>query len=66
MSSGRLEAISTIKAGRGVMNSEEMLTILKSLDDELENADAIHPDHRKSLQLLTQEIQKKFNEGFMK
>ena len=41
------------------MNSEEMLTILKSLDDELENADAIHPDHRKSLQLLTQEIQKK-------
>lgn len=41
------------------MNPEEMLTILKSLDQELENAEAIHPDHRKSLQSLTHEIQKK-------
>jgi hypothetical protein len=41
------------------MNPEEMLTILKSLDEELENAESIHPDHRKSLQLLTHEIQKK-------
>lgn len=41
------------------MNPVEMLTILKSLDEELENAEAIHPDHRKSLQALTHEIQKK-------
>lgn len=41
------------------MNPEEMLTILKSLDEELENAESIHPDHRKSLQSLTHKIQKK-------
>ncbi len=41
------------------MNPEEMLTILKSLDEELENAESIHPDHRKSLQFLTREIQNK-------
>jgi hypothetical protein len=26
------------------MNPEEMLTILKSLDEELENAESIHPE----------------------
>ncbi len=41
------------------MNPEEMLTILKSLDEELENAESIHPDHRKALQSMTHEIQKK-------
>lgn len=41
------------------MNPEEMLTILKSLDEELENADSMHPEHRKSLQSLTHEIQSK-------
>ena len=45
------------------MNSEEMLTILKSLDSELENAVSIEPDHRKSLQSLTHEIQKKLASG---
>ena len=39
------------------MNPEEMLNILKSLQDELANAESIHPDHRKSLQSLTHEIQ---------
>lgn len=41
------------------MNPEEMLAILKSLDEELENAESIHPNHRKSLQSMTHEIQKK-------
>lgn len=45
------------------MSPEEMLTILKSLDEELENAESIHPDHRKSLQSLTHEIQKKLASG---
>lgn len=45
------------------MNPEEMLTILKSLDAELENAESIHPDHRKSLQSMTHEIQKKLASG---
>ena len=39
------------------MNPEEMLSILKSLQDELASAESIHPDHRKSLQTLTFEIQ---------
>ena len=39
------------------MNPEEMLSILKSLQEELEDAESIHPDHRKSLQSLTHEIQ---------
>ena len=43
------------------MNPEEMLTILKSLDEELESAESIHPDHRKSLQSMTHEIQKKLS-----
>jgi len=46
-----------------MMNAQEMLVILKSLDEELENADSIHPDHRKSLQSLTHEIQKKLASG---
>ncbi len=45
------------------MNPEEMLAILKSLDEELENAESIHPDHRKSLQSMTHEIQKKLASG---
>ena len=39
------------------MNPEEMLSILKLLQEELANAESIHPDHRKSLQSLTHEIQ---------
>ena len=39
------------------MNPEEMLSILKSLQEELASAESIHPDHRKSLQSLTDEIQ---------
>ena len=39
------------------MNPEEMLSILKSLQEELADAESIHPDHRKSLQSLTREIQ---------
>ena len=39
------------------MNPEEMLSILKSLQEELEDAESIHPEHRKSLQSLTHEIQ---------
>lgn len=39
------------------MNPEEMLNILKSLQDELANAESIHPDHRESLRSLTHEIQ---------
>ena len=39
------------------MNPEEMLSILRSLQEELANAESIHPDHRKSLQSLTDEIQ---------
>ena len=45
------------------MNPEEMLTILKSLDEELENADSLHPEQRKSLQSLAHEIQKKLAAG---
>ncbi len=40
------------------MNSEEMLRILKSLQEELEGTESIHPEHRKSMQSLTHEIQK--------
>jgi hypothetical protein len=39
------------------MNPEEMLNILKSLQGELASAESIHPEHRKSLQSLTHEIQ---------
>ncbi len=39
------------------MNPEEMLNILKSLQEELAGAESIHPEHRKSLQSLTHEIQ---------
>jgi hypothetical protein len=39
------------------MNPEEMLSVLKSLQEELAHAESIHPDHRKSLQTLTDEIQ---------
>ena len=39
------------------MNPEEMLSILKSLQEELASVESIHPDHRKSLQSLTHEIQ---------
>ena len=39
------------------MNPEEMLSILKSLQEELANAESIDPEHRKSLQSLTHEIQ---------
>ena len=39
------------------MNPEEMLSILRSLQKELAGAESIHPDHRKSLQSLTHEIQ---------
>ena len=45
------------------MNPDEILTVLKSLQQELENAESIHPDHRKSLQLLTQEIQQTLASG---
>lgn len=45
------------------MNPEEMLTILKSLQEELANAESIHPDHRKSLQTLTDEIQQTLASG---
>ncbi|MEJ7596109.1 MAG: DUF4404 family protein [Planctomycetaceae bacterium] len=39
------------------MNPEEMLSILKSLQEELADAESIHPEHRESLQSLTHEIQ---------
>jgi len=45
------------------MNPEEMLTILKSLQEELADAESIHPDHRKSLQTLTDEIQQTLASG---
>ena len=45
------------------MTPEEMLTILKSLQEELANAESIHPDHRKSLQTLTDEIQQTLASG---
>ncbi len=45
------------------MNPEEMLTILRSLQEELASAESIHPDHRKSLQTLTDEIQQTLASG---
>ena len=45
------------------MNPEEMLEILKALQDELEGAETIHPDHRRSLQKLTDEIQQTLSSG---
>lgn len=39
------------------MNPEEMLSLLKSLQEELANAESIHPEHRESLKSLTHEIQ---------
>ncbi|MDA1232534.1 MAG: DUF4404 family protein [Planctomycetota bacterium] len=45
------------------MNPEEMLSILKSLQEELENAESIHPNHRESLRSLTQEIQQTLASG---
>jgi hypothetical protein len=45
------------------MNPEEMLEILKSLQDELEGAETIHPEHRRSLQKLTDEIQQTLSSG---
>lgn len=45
------------------MNPEEMLEILKSLQDELAGAETIHPEHRRSLQKLTDEIQQTLSSG---
>ncbi len=45
------------------MNAEEMLSVLKSLQEELSNADSLHPDQRKSLQALTNEIQETLAKG---
>ena len=45
------------------MNAEEMLRILKSLQEELSSADSLQPEHRKSLQMLTNEIQQTLAAG---
>ena len=45
------------------MKPEEMLDILKLLQDELEGAESIPPEHRESLQSLTDEIQKTLASG---
>ena len=45
------------------MNAEEMLRILKSLQEELSSADSLQPEHRKSLQTLTNEIQQTLAAG---
>ncbi len=45
------------------MKPEEMLDILKLLQGELESAESIPPEHRKSLQSLTDEIQKTLASG---
>jgi hypothetical protein len=45
------------------MKPEEMLDILKLLQDELEGAESIAPEHRESLQSLTDEIQKTLASG---
>jgi hypothetical protein len=45
------------------MKPEEMLMTLKLLQDELESAESIPPEHRKSLQMLTDEIQQTLASG---
>lgn len=45
------------------MNAEEMLSLLKSLQNELSSADTLTPEHRESLQSLTQEIQQTLSDG---
>ena len=45
------------------MKPEEMLITLKLLQDELESAESIPPEHRKSLQMLTDEIRQTLASG---
>ncbi|HQX52621.1 MAG TPA: DUF4404 family protein, partial [Planctomycetaceae bacterium] len=63
LSSGRCGSHDKREIRSDLMKAEDMLSLLKSLQEELSSADSLDPEHRKSLQALTSEIQETLAKG---